>query len=56
MLINDRRYKVRINRVWISKDGDGRYNTPEELRKKLKRFNLIIFKVMLIEQVWKRVY
>lgn len=48
MLMDDRRYKVRINKVWTGRDGEGGLNTPEELKEEIERFDPIMSKVMLM--------
>lgn len=48
MLTDDRRYKVRINGVWTGRDGEGGYNTPDDLKEELERFNPIMSRVSLI--------
>lgn len=48
MLMDDRRFKVRINGVWTGRDGEGGINTPEDLKEELERFNPIMSRVTLM--------
>ncbi|KAG5731898.1 putative 115 kDa protein in type-1 retrotransposable element [Termitomyces sp. T112] len=49
MITDDRQYKVRINGMWTGRNGEGDLNTPGDLMEEIKRFNLILSKVKLID-------
>ncbi|KAH0580049.1 hypothetical protein H2248_002863 [Termitomyces sp. 'cryptogamus'] len=55
MVTDDRRYKVRINGVWMGRDGEGELNTPEDLLEEIERFNPVMSKVKLLSKPrWMR--
>ncbi|KAG5734856.1 putative 115 kDa protein in type-1 retrotransposable element [Termitomyces sp. T112] len=55
MVTDNRQYKVRINGIWMGRDGEGEPNTPEDLLEEIERFNPVMSKVKLLSKPrWMR--